>query len=40
MARRRISVERITEVIHYGVTTALSKRGIGRGPALSEVRGR
>ena len=30
MARRRISVEKIKEVIRYGVTTDLSERAIGR----------
>ena len=33
MARRRISVERITEVIRYGVTSDLGERAIGRAQA-------
>ena len=32
MARRRISVDKIKEVIRYGVTTELSERAIGRAP--------
>ena len=35
MARRRISVERIKDVIRYGVTTGLSERAIGRALKVS-----
>ena len=35
MARRRISVNRIKEVIRYRVSTALSERAIGRALKLS-----
>ena len=37
MARRRISVERIKEVIRYGVTTDLSERAIGRALQVSRT---
>ena len=37
MARRRISVERIKEVIRYGVTTELSERAIGRALKVSRT---
>ena len=37
MARRRISVERIKEVIRYGVTTDLSERAIGRALKVSRT---
>ena len=37
MARRRISVERIKEVIRYGVTTDLSERAIGRALKVSRI---
>ena len=35
MARRRIRVEKIKEVIRYGVTTELSERAIGRALKVS-----
>ena len=37
MARRRISVEKIKEVIRYGVTTELSERAIGRALKVSRT---
>ena len=37
MARRRISVDRIKEVIRYGVTTDLSERAIGRALKVSRT---
>ena len=37
MARRRISVDRIKEVIRYGVTTDLSERAIGRALQVSRT---
>ena len=37
MARRRISVERIKDVIRYGVTTDLSERAIGRALKVSRT---
>ena len=37
MARRRISVEKIKEVIRYGVTTGLSERAIGRALKVSRT---
>ena len=37
MARRRISVEKIKEVIRYGVTTDLSERAIGRALQVSRT---
>ena len=37
MARRRISVERIKEVIRYGVTSGLSERAIGRALKVSRT---
>ncbi len=37
MARRRISVEKIKEVIRYGVTTDLSARAIGRALQVSRT---
>ena len=37
MARRRISVEKIKEVIRYGVTTDLSARAIGRALKVSRT---
>ena len=36
MARRRIRVEKIKEVIRYGVTTELSERAIGRALRVSQ----
>ena len=37
MARRRIRVDKIKEVIHYGVTTELSERAIGRALKVSRT---
>ena len=37
MARRRISVDKIKEVIRYGVTTELSERAIGRALKVSRT---
>ena len=37
MARRRISVDKIKEVIRYGVTTELSQRAIGRALKVSRT---
>ena len=37
MARRRISVERIKEVVRYGVTTDLSERALGRALKVSRT---
>ena len=37
MARRRISVEKIKEVIRYEVTTELSERAIGRALKVSRT---
>lgn len=37
MARRRISVDRINEVIRHGVTTDLSERAIGRALKVSRT---
>ena len=37
MARRRISVDKIKEVIRYGVTTDLSERAIGRALKVSRT---
>ena len=37
MARRRISVEKIKEVIRYRVTTELSERAIGRALKVSRT---
>ena len=37
MARRRIRVEKIKEVIRYGVTTELSERAIGRALKVSRT---
>ena len=37
MARRRISVDRIKDVIRYGVTTNLSERAIGRALKVSRT---
>ena len=37
MARRRIRVERIKEVIRYGVTTDLSERAISRALQVSRT---
>ena len=37
MARRRISVEKIKEVVRYGVTTDLNERAIGRALQVSRI---